>query len=152
MSNAVPVAKRMEGKHVKRLLPRPGMKTGCWEWTGFCDRKGYAKIWNPGGNQYAHVVMYQLRVGPVPAGWEVDHLCNNTSCVRPTHLEAVTGAENTRRRDERLGNPSARKDHCKNGHPFSGDNLFINTKGHRVCRACSRAKANRYNSRKRATS
>jgi hypothetical protein len=26
--------------------------------------------------------------------------------------------------------------HCKWGHPYSGDNLLINAKGRRVCRAC----------------
>jgi hypothetical protein len=45
----------------------------------------------------AHVVMYERHVGLVPDGLELDHLCRNTSCVNPSHLEPVTHAENMRR-------------------------------------------------------
>lgn len=33
------------------------------------------------------------------------------------------------------------KTHCKNGHALSGENLYTNRSGSRVCRACSRASA-----------
>jgi hypothetical protein len=28
------------------------------------------------------------------------------------------------------------KTHCPKGHPYSGDNLEVNNRGHRLCRAC----------------
>lgn len=41
--------------------------------------------------------MYEQEVGPIPEGLAIDHLCRQTSCVRPDHLEAVTYAENLHR-------------------------------------------------------
>jgi len=64
----------------------------------------------------------------------VDHLCRNTCCINPDHMEIVTLAENILR-----GNcPSAinsRKTHCKRGHKLSGNNLLIFS-GKRQCRIC----------------
>lgn len=75
---------------------------GCWEWTGTRDQRGYGlhaetqagvkKRWR------AHRVAYTLLVGPIPDGLTLDHLCRNTSCVNPDHLEAVSAAENNSRR------------------------------------------------------
>lgn len=68
----------------------------CWEWIGTTDRNGYGHIWGgPGkGPLAAHRVAYELLVGPIPDGLCLDHLCRNTSCVNPQHLEPVTYAEN----------------------------------------------------------
>lgn len=41
--------------------------------------------------------MYEMMVGKIPEGFELDHLCRTRSCVRPDHLEPVTHAENMRR-------------------------------------------------------
>jgi len=45
----------------------------------------------------AHIAAYELYVGDIPLGWEVDHLCNQPLCVRPSHLEAVPPAVNAER-------------------------------------------------------
>jgi hypothetical protein len=50
----------------------------------------------------SHRFSYQTMVGDIPVGYEVDHLCRVRNCVRPDHLEAVTVAENRRRRDLKL--------------------------------------------------
>jgi len=47
--------------------------------------------------RYAHVIAYELQYGPIPEGLELDHLCRQTLCIRPEHLEAVTHQENMRR-------------------------------------------------------
>lgn len=84
----------------------------CWLWTGATyeapRRKGaivlYGKIGSGGKNGKtlgAHRVAHELQVGPIPPGFEVDHLCFVTLCQNGAHLEAVTPAENKRR--QRLG-------------------------------------------------
>jgi len=38
---------------------------------------------------------------------------------------------------------NAAKTHCPQGHPYEGDNLYINPVGHRICRQCGREKSQR---------
>jgi hypothetical protein len=45
----------------------------------------------------AHRFVYEWLVGPISEGLELDHLCSNTLCINPDHLEPVTGEENRRR-------------------------------------------------------
>lgn len=131
-------------------LLRP-MKSRCWMWTAYASEKGYGRFYFQGSQRQASRVAWFLAYGEFPpAGLEIDHICNNTGCVNVRHLQLVTTTENTRLRDARKGNPAARTDHCKNGHPFSGDNLYIDKHNHRVCRACARDKFNRYYERKRS--
>ncbi len=37
-----------------------------------------------------------------------------------------------------------RQSHCKYGHPYSGDNLYIETDGSRGCRACAASRHARW--------
>lgn len=75
----------------------------CWIWTGALFGRdvttggGYPYLQNVGGSNYAHRVAYELFVGAIPGATQIDHLCRVRQCVRPTHLEAVTPAENQRR-------------------------------------------------------
>lgn len=69
----------------------------CWEWTG-------RKIWNGYGLIHWHIdqwlvhrASYTIFVDDIPEGLQIDHLCRNRACVRPTHLEPVTHGENVRR-------------------------------------------------------
>jgi len=80
--------------------------TSCWEWQGYRNRAGYGKL----GVRYTHRIAYELWVGEIPEGLEIDHLCRNTSCLCPDHLEAVTSAENHRR---------LRGTHCSEGHLYN---------------------------------
>lgn len=64
---------------------------GCWTWLGSADRYGRMS------NAYAHRVAYEVFVGPIPSGLTIDHLCFNTLCANPAHLEPVTQEENSRR-------------------------------------------------------
>jgi hypothetical protein len=88
---------------------------------------------------YAHRWSYERRFGKIPDGLHLDHLCRNTICVNPDHLEAVTPAENIRRG---ISSPAknARKKVCQNGHSLSDENLYVSpTNGYRNCRNCARA-------------
>lgn len=76
--------------------------SGCWIWTGGKTRGGYgqftpittgpeAKTWK------AHRFAYDIMVGPIPDGLQLDHLCRVRHCVNPEHLEPVTAQVNTLR-------------------------------------------------------
>lgn len=75
---------------------------GCWIWHGGTTRRenGYGRFKLNGKKYTAHRFLYELLVGPIPPGHELDHLCRVTRCVRPSHLEPVTHAENVRRGNE----------------------------------------------------
>jgi endogenous inhibitor of DNA gyrase (YacG/DUF329 family) len=68
----------------------------CWLWTG-STRGGYGRFKIATVTQEAHRASYELYVGPIPDGLQLDHLCRNRSCINPAHLEPVTCAENIRR-------------------------------------------------------
>lgn len=111
---------------------------GCWTWTRKDNGMGYGRAVVGARHCRAHVLAYEAFVGPVPDGLELDHLCRNRTCVNPRHLEPVTHRENVLR-GECFAAVNARKTHCPQGHPYAGDNLYI--EGHsRRCRKCSRAR------------
>jgi len=65
----------------------------CWVWTGDVTAGGYG-TWD---HDVVHRVAYREMVAEIPAGYEVDHLCRNTRCVKPDHLEAVPPRVNKNR-------------------------------------------------------
>ena len=82
---------------------------GCWPWTGH-TKAGYGQFGLDKKHHSAHRIALQLEHGKIDRSFHVDHLCNNPTCCRPDHLEAVDGAENQRRKKERSGrNPKIQK-------------------------------------------
>lgn len=74
----------------ERFWPKVNKTETCWLWTGYVDNdKGYGRFAYPGGT-LAHRFAYELLVGPIPDGLQVDHKCRVKSCVNPDHLQAVT--------------------------------------------------------------
>lgn len=77
------------------LLGRSITPSGCWEWTGMRDPKGYGYVTVPGkGSRRAHRVSYEEFVGPIPPGLCVMHACDNPPCINPSHLSVGTTRDN----------------------------------------------------------
>lgn len=134
----------------ERLLEKVSVNpiTGCHEWTAARSASGYGKIYvlgRPRTNRVvpAHRVAYELWVGPIPEGLQLDHLCRNRACVNPAHLEPVTQRVNLLRGMSPAAD-NARKTQCPRGHVYNGANTYRRN-GDRKCRACHREKElNRY--------
>ncbi|MYS72352.1 hypothetical protein GTY88_18280 [Streptomyces sp. SID5926] len=94
---------------LERLLEKTAAGHGaCVIWTARTDREGYGRIALHGVPLLAHRVAYELLIGPIPSGRQLDHVCHtrDTSCpggisclhrrcVNPHHLEPVTARENS---------------------------------------------------------
>ena len=114
------------------------MPRGCWNWTGALV-DGYGQFWNGNKLVPAHQYSYEIFVGPIPEGLQLDHLCRNRACVEPSHLEVVTLQENIRRGlTGKLNNTNALKTHCLHGHPYNSENTILRSQGGRDCRICHR--------------
>jgi hypothetical protein len=119
----------------------------CWLWTGGKTKRGYGTFFI--GNRrhdMAYRYAYEMLVGPIPDGLEIDHLCRNPLCVNPAHLEAVTHRENMLR-GETTAAAHSRKTHCPQGHEYTPANTYVTSRGERICRACRREHDRRYRAR-----
>ena len=121
-------------------------QSNCWNYLGpFNVSHPSGLIYGRFGGENAHRVAYRSWRGPIPKGLTIDHLCRNTICINPEHLEVVTLAENIRRGFS----PTAinkRKTHCLNGHPFT----IKRAHGWRGCLVCQRIYNKRCRDRRRA--
>ena len=126
-----------------RIMP---VTSGCWIWTGSVTDSGYGTIRIDGVVTRAHRVVYELLVGLIPNGLEIDHLCRTKPCVNPDHLEPVTHQENTRR------GVWIPKKQCPKGHPYRMENISLSSKGYKVCLTCKRTQSREYARRIKKTS
>ena len=82
-------------------IEQPGpLSTPCWIWQRGCKGKevvsggGYGCLKIKGKTIGAHRFAYERTYGEIPEGLQAAHLCHNTKCVNPDHLEAITNDEN----------------------------------------------------------
>lgn len=139
MNHRVPVADRFW--NFVELAP------ACWLWTGALVG-GYGKFKVDGKSVAAHRWSYEEYVGPIPEGLQLDHLCHtrdvvncvasgqcmHARCVNPSHLEPVTGQENSLRGAKSV----LPRVFCRRGHEWTPANSFFLADGKRRCRACAR--------------
>jgi hypothetical protein len=156
---------RLPERFWKKVVIYPG--SGCWLWTaGKYGSRGYAAFKWEGRTRGAHRIAYETLCGPVGLcpetgeALQLDHVvargCIARHCVNPAHLEPVTHAVNSSRErkttqglakqteiGQLVGSLTAarnlQKTHCPQGHPYSGDNLYIvPSSGFRQCRTCAK--------------
>lgn len=150
----------------ERLWARVDVRSSseCWPWTGPVTKAGYGLIGRgrrAEGISPVHRVAYELSVGPIAEGLQVDHTCHNdTSCVggdgcehrrccNPNHLEAVPLQVNVARGN--AGIYQTFKTHCPKGHEYTPENTFRNSGG-RGCKVCRREWNRKYNAKRKAAS
>ena len=126
------------------------LSDGCWHWIGNHNGANYGTLKVNGLPKLAHVISFEMFVGFVPRGLELDHVCHSQNksceggkrcphrrCVNPDHLEPVTHRINVARgrgpRNMGIRNTEKRK--CPDGHPYEGANLLMES-GRRRCRVC----------------
>lgn len=141
-----------EERFWRKVDKRP---SGCWLWTGHVDTRGYARLRAGGRNSvvlYAHRWSYEMAHGPIPEGYEVDHLCRVRACVNPAHLEAVPHLVNALR-----GQAPTVVVHlsgkCSRGHERNEENTYWrkDRPGKWNCRACRRERRARARLSERGT-
>ena len=114
--------------------------SGCWLWKDKLSKAGYAYFWvgedgKKGKNIPAHRVLYELVIGKIPAGYDLDHLCRNPACVRPDHQEPVTHRINLLR-GIGIASRNAKVTHCPHGHLYNEQNTVHDKRGYRICHIC----------------
>ncbi len=89
----------LRGHRNRKLGPNfsVGPDTGCWNWLKTTVRSGRSHVYglftHDGRQRYAHRYYYEKTRGPIEAGKVLHHVCKNTLCVNPDHLQPLTPAE-----------------------------------------------------------
>jgi hypothetical protein len=105
----------------------------CWIWTASKNDQNYGLIWVNGKHVRAHRISYMLAYGELSDKLVIDHLCRNTLCVNPEHLEQVPQSENVKRgMAGKINNAQRKKTHCPKGHEYSR----VTKQGYRQCGTC----------------
>lgn len=124
----------MDRKSLERFYKKVEKDTAgtCLLWTAGKAGKGYGYFWHEGRMKRAHKVLWEHENGPVPDGFDLDHLCRVRHCVNPDHLEPVTRSENNKR-----GSSTRLVNKCRRGHVILNDSdFYYDKKGRRECRMC----------------
>lgn len=131
--------------YIDRFWQRVKKTNSCWNWIGSRAglHKNYGNISDGKKSIFAHRFSYLIHKGEIPKGLVIDHLCRNTLCVNPAHLEAVTHRENLLRG---IG-PTAinyKKTHCIRGHEYTVKNTTYKPNGTRKCIICNKIRSNNW--------
>lgn len=70
------------------------VESGCWEWQGCKNKKGYGMFRYEGSTRLAHRVSFILHNRDIKEDLLILHSCDNPCCVNPAHLSEGTGFDN----------------------------------------------------------
>lgn len=127
----------------ERLRAKLERRGECLIWTGAVISSGYGHISRGRrgeGMVLVHRAAHELWIGPIPEGFQVDHVvargCTSKLCCEPGHLEAVTQRVN---RERQGGSTRGRRvSVCKRGHDLTAED-GRNSRGN--CRLCANIRA-----------
>lgn len=125
----------------------------CWNWTGAKVKDGYGvvarKIKGKKYNIFVHRLSYYSQFGEIPDGMVIDHICHTAeidscegvcqhrSCVNPSHLRAVSIAENVAVQKPKVNIWKSESDgQCRNGHKWEDGSFKVYKSGKRSCNTC----------------
>lgn len=131
------------------LVDQARVQGECWPWLGRDHQGEYGRFRLFGRWYQAHRVSFRDFGNPLPDELDIDHLCRNLPCVRPSHLESVTDSVNVLRGANAIRN----RTHCRHGHELTPDNITERKRGERVvlaCKTCLDASRRRTYARKTA--
>ena len=136
---------------INRFWSKVRKTEGCWLWIAARDRAGYG-IFAPNGRPNlpvrAHQVAWMLAFGEDKMhANHVLHRCDNPACIRPSHLFLGTDLENLRDMCAKGRHWHQGIAECPRGHPYSGENLYVDPCGRRKCRICTAQSRKRYEER-----
>ena len=85
-------------KDLKKTIEAKILKaeSGCWLWTDTLTTTGYGLLRIGRKKKLAHRLAYTLFKGEIPAGLQVNHVCDVRHCVNPEHLKLGTQKDNIR--------------------------------------------------------
>lgn len=143
--------KKIRGTARERLdyMTKLNLKTGCIEWIGAVDLRGYGRMADDTGWQdMVHRLSYKLNVGDIPKGLVVHHKCFNTRCVNPAHLELVTHRDNIINKGRtNVAYLNSKKTKCIRGHAFEVGSYYIQRAkwgNVRICKECHKVRMSMY--------
>jgi hypothetical protein len=116
-----------------------GLLKPCKLWAGRVGSSGYGYVDIDGVAHLVHRVVWEQHHGPLPAGFEVHHRCENTICIEWTHLVALTRPEHRAAHQLLV---------CARGHLLAGYNrkpngLSAAGRPKITCRTCAVARERR---------
>lgn len=152
LRSEIPFVQAFISKVSTRFLTQTDRSGECWLWTGYVApatlrQHGYPHTKIGGNRQAVHRVAYQLFVGRIPDGMNVNHVCDNHLCVKPEHLWLGTQRENVHDAmlKGRLRGGQHPKSECQRGHYRTPENLTKRGQ----CRECVRILQRERNARLR---
>lgn len=153
-------------RHIARFYSNIEVQDdGRWIWGGALNPYGYGLMWIDRKGISAHRFSYQVLVGRIPDGLDLDHIRHNEAyrrgecggglhCRHRREVDPAGLVPRGRAENVSLGaRERPRGDTCKRGHALSGENLSIGMRGGRIvrrCRACRNQQAREAAARRRA--
>lgn len=114
----------------------------------------YVILFNEGKRRkvYIHRLVMEAFVGPCPGDMEVRHLDGDPSNNKLENLAYGSKSENTYDSVLHGTHQWARRTHCRRGHEYTADNIYITPKRPtaRYCRKCMKINQDNYKERHQA--